>query len=57
MEKIQERYFVFTENNGFIEGVVWCKTLTNAKNLAKARKMKFPQEADHVYICEILTEN
>ena len=51
---IEEKYFVFTESNGFIEAVYWCKTLSEARIEARQRKKKFPHEAKRVYIGEIL---
>jgi hypothetical protein len=54
-EPIHEKYFVFTERDGFIEAVYWCETLKEAKKEARTRKKKYPSEANHVYIGERLT--
>lgn len=51
---LEEKYFVFTENEGGIEAVWWCKTKQEAKEEAERRKKKFPEEAKQVYIGEIL---
>jgi len=50
----EEKHFVFTENEGLIEAVWWCKTLKEAQEEAKKRKKKFPTEAKQVYIGEIV---
>jgi len=54
VSKLEEKYFVFTENNGYIEAVYWCKNLGEAEQEAKKRKQKFPDESKHVFIGEIL---
>lgn len=48
------RHFVFTENEGFIEAVYWCKTLDEAKQEARQRKKKHPSESKQVYIGQLL---
>jgi len=52
----EEKYFVFTENEGQIEAVYWCKTLKEALSRAKKRKKQFPSEAKQVYVGELLFE-
>jgi len=54
LETLNERFFVFTENEGAIEAVLWCKTKAEAKREAKQRKKKFPSEAKQVYVGELL---
>jgi hypothetical protein len=53
-ESVHEKYFVFTENNGFVEAVYWCETLAEAKKEARERKKKFPSEKNRIYIGERL---
>lgn len=50
----EEKYFAFTENEGSIEAVYWCKTLEEARKRAKKRKTEFPSEAKQVYVGEVL---
>lgn len=52
----EEKYFVFTENEGRIEAVYWCKTLTEARKRAEERKKNFPSESKQVYVGEVLFE-
>lgn len=54
MHKADEKYFIFTENLGHIEAICWCKTIEEARERAKARKQKYPNEAVNVYIGELL---
>ena len=51
---MEEKYFVFNENEGSIEAVWWCKTLEEAREEAKKRKKNFPEEKKQVYVGEIV---
>lgn len=52
-----EKYFVFAINeDGDIEPVIWFETLEEAKKEAKKWKKKYPEDAESVFIGEVLTE-
>jgi hypothetical protein len=39
-----EKYFVASFNGGFLEAVLWCETLDEAKVEKKKRAKQFPEE-------------